>query len=103
MGIGLQDATVDSLIKEDGTSWDADILDEFFNERDQHLIYKIPLPRVVKPDQLQWIWDKKGVYMVKSSYHFLLNNTVVPNYGFGVEFWKRTWSLQIPAKVKHFV
>ena len=60
MEIGLQYVTVDSLIKEDGTSWDADILDEFFNERDKHLIYKIPLPRVLKPDQLQWIWDKKG-------------------------------------------
>ena len=39
---------------------------------------------------------------VKSSYQFILTNTVPLHYGYDVEFWKKTWNIQVPAKVKHF-
>ena len=48
MVTGLQHVIVDSLIGEDGTNWDLDILDELFNEREKNLICQIPLSRVSK-------------------------------------------------------
>ena len=52
MVTGLQHVIVDSLIGEDGTNWDVDILYELFNERDRNFICQIPISRVAKPDRL---------------------------------------------------
>ena len=43
------------------------------------------------------------MYTVKNSYQFRLNIIVPLYYGYDVEFWKKTWNLQVPTKVKHFV
>lgn len=36
---GLDNVTVDSIRTEDGQQWDKEILEDLFNQRDQHCIY----------------------------------------------------------------
>ena len=54
--------------------WEEDILEDLFNARDTSLIKQIPLSNVSRPDRWFWLWEKKGVYSVKSGYRFLVSN-----------------------------
>ena len=61
-----------SLLKaSDGLRWDKDILRALFNERDRDLIVKMPLGLKEEEDTWSWHMERKGQYMVKSSYMYL--------------------------------
>ncbi|XP_073137691.1 uncharacterized protein [Henckelia pumila] len=69
--IDLKLANVNSLREAGYGSWDLDLLDDLFIERDKHLISAIPLSRRECEDK--WIWgpDRNGSYSVKSGYKIL--------------------------------
>ncbi|XP_073126761.1 uncharacterized protein [Henckelia pumila] len=69
--IDLQLANVNSLREAGVGSWDLDLLDDLFIEKDKHLISVIPLSRGECEDK--WIWgpDRNGCYYVKSGYKIL--------------------------------
>ena len=71
VSVGLEHATVSSLISTETTKWDEDVLNDIFNARDKNLILQIPLSRFIKPDSWYWIWERRGCYTVKSGYRFL--------------------------------
>ena len=64
---------MDTLKREEETSWDVDILRDLFNDRDQSLIHKIPLSIRSYLDQWQWRYESKGNYIVKSGYRLVSN------------------------------
>ena len=70
----LENAFVGSLMSTSRNAWEEDILEDLFIERDRNLIKQIPLGSVSRPDKWYWLWDKKGVYSVKSGYRFLTSD-----------------------------
>lgn len=64
----LQNINVHSLIDTDTNTWDSDILDDLFNDRDRRLIRRIPIPRQPKADAWFWLPHPKGQFTVKSVY-----------------------------------
>ncbi|XP_074346542.1 uncharacterized protein LOC141685332 [Apium graveolens] len=55
----LAEVTVDSLMKVEDHTWDAEILDEMCNDRDKKLIYQIPIP--IKNQTLGFGYQVTGV------------------------------------------
>ena len=51
---------VHNLITEDHRAWDADVLNDLFNERDRALIEQIPIPSRSRPDSWYYPLDDKG-------------------------------------------
>ncbi|XP_074361975.1 uncharacterized protein LOC141702168 [Apium graveolens] len=64
----LEQATVLSLITEDGSEWDGEILKDLFNELERELIQQIPILIRCKDDNWYWILEDRGDFSVKSGY-----------------------------------
>ena len=62
---------VSSLMTNDGSRWDGDILNHIFSARDRDLIMKIPLSLREEDDSWSWHLERKGDFSVKSSYRYL--------------------------------
>lgn len=58
---------VSSLMLPDKSSWDVDLLNDMFEERDVHLILSTSF-RCNEEDSWYWIKEKLGTYSVKSAY-----------------------------------
>ncbi|KAK3210788.1 hypothetical protein Dsin_015494 [Dipteronia sinensis] len=103
------DATVDQLITpSDG--WDVGLVKRIFWEDDVNAILSIPLGRGRARDSLQWHFDQKGSYSVKSGYWVGVSLSSVSGPSNSSSFsdasiawWKSLWKLQIPSKIKVFV
>uniref|UniRef100_A0A803P1R5 RNase H type-1 domain-containing protein n=1 Tax=Cannabis sativa TaxID=3483 RepID=A0A803P1R5_CANSA len=54
-----------------GGSWDSEILDDLFEDRDKKLIMDIPLHISQGKDKLNWIYETSGFYSVKITYKLL--------------------------------
>nr|XP_017239551.1 PREDICTED: uncharacterized protein LOC108212332 [Daucus carota subsp. sativus] len=80
---------------EDHRAWDADVLNDLFNERDRALIEQIPIPSRSRPDSWYWPLDDKGMFTVKSCYRSIRGECTNTEGG----FWKQLWSLQLPGKI----
>ena len=74
-----------------------------------NFVLSIPLSSKRPKDTLIWQKSKNGVYITKSAYYLLADNTEAlkqpgqsnPTGNNGL--WKKLWSLDIPNKVKHFL
>lgn len=95
----LQDIHVQNLMLPNTNAWDTDLLKELCDDRDYHLIQRIPIPLTQKKDSWFWLHDPKGKFTVKSTYQKLQGpfDTSVSS------FWHRLWSLRIPNKVSCFL
>lgn len=67
----VQSAPVSSLIVPSTRTWDHDILNDIFDDRDKNLILKIPLSERRTADLWYWMREPKGAYTVRSSYKVL--------------------------------
>lgn len=87
---------------EDQNSWDVDLIEDIFSERDANMIFTISFQRM---DNDSWFWrkDKLGHYTVKSAYTVLRDGTISNNTSISSGFWNKLWNLNIPLKVKHFM
>ena len=59
----------------------------------RNLIRQVPLGSVSRPDKWYWLWDKKGVYSVKSGYRFLTSDLAVDSSRQLPTVWKSIWKL----------
>jgi hypothetical protein len=59
---------VRDLIDEETYSLNASLICNIFNERDAHEILHIPLTDLGRKDEIIWLYDKKGLFFVKSAY-----------------------------------
>ncbi|XP_060972141.1 uncharacterized protein LOC133038108 [Cannabis sativa] len=81
--------------------WDADVVNDLFEERDRQLVLSIQLSDRVERDSWYWNKENSGLYTIKSAYLFLQNSAElepVAHHGY-----KQMWQLDIPPKVKHFL
>ncbi|KAH9750457.1 reverse transcriptase domain-containing protein [Citrus sinensis] len=92
-------AQVSSLMVPSTRTWDSDILNDIFNERDKNLIWQIPLSNRSNADSWYWMHEAKGVYTVRSSYKMLAPCLDIPSSS----IWNQLWRLEVPSKVKHFM
>ena len=87
------------LVNARDNSWDENILNNLFNERDIRLIKQIPLASTDRRDTWMWLFDTKGEFTVKSCYRQLVGECSTPD----ATFWKKLWHLELPGKVRFFV
>ncbi|XP_010680492.2 uncharacterized protein LOC104895629 [Beta vulgaris subsp. vulgaris] len=59
---------VGDLIDYDRMEWRCDLIEQNFNERDQHCILSIPLSSRAGSDGFMWAYSKDGCYTVKTAY-----------------------------------
>lgn len=95
----LKDITVSRLMGMDKRSWEEVILKDMFNNQDVELIQRIPIPNQQRRDNWFWFMEDSGKFTVISVYKHLqgMHDTSYNN------FWKKLWSLKIPAKVINFL
>ncbi|KAK2642133.1 hypothetical protein Ddye_023896 [Dipteronia dyeriana] len=70
-------AIVRTLISPSG-GWDVQLVRSFFWSEEAELILSIPLGISQAKDTLQWHFDKKGNYLVRSGYKFAISVPFVP-------------------------
>lgn len=95
----LENITVNSLMTENNGTWDNDVLQDIFNDRDREWIKKTPIPRVTRADSWTWLFDAKGEFSVKTCYRQLRGERECPEK----RFWKALWGLKLPGKVTNFL
>jgi hypothetical protein len=104
-------ATVESLLKDDHSSWDADVVRAVFEEEVANQVLQVPVSRRGGEDSVSWPYTKFGVYTVCSAYN--LARTVkffVERSKHGGDssstsgsdglLWKKLWSIKAPGKMK---
>uniref|UniRef100_A0A803QI56 Reverse transcriptase n=1 Tax=Cannabis sativa TaxID=3483 RepID=A0A803QI56_CANSA len=101
----LGEAKVRNLMVMEGGSWDVDILNDLFIERDKKLILDIPLNISHGNDKLTWSYESSGIYSVKSGYNLLqkIHGRWDGNEDDLTKFWTKFWKQKIPPKVKNLV
>lgn len=95
----LQEVFVSNLMEEGGSTWDEAVLLDVLNERDVHLIRKIPIPGRQGPDSWFWFVDDSGMFSVKSCYRQIMGEQTWTS----AEFWRKLWSLDLPGKIISFM
>uniref|UniRef100_A0A803QEL1 Reverse transcriptase domain-containing protein n=1 Tax=Cannabis sativa TaxID=3483 RepID=A0A803QEL1_CANSA len=83
---------VSSLMQIDNLSWDVDVVNDLFNERDCAIILGIPLPQTNKEDYWSWKFENSGYYSVKSAYRYLNYND--EDSLLAGDFWKSYWKIK---------
>ncbi|KAM6583826.1 hypothetical protein CsatB_010828 [Cannabis sativa] len=96
-------ATVNSLMKPGELTWDDEILNDLFEERDRTLIKAIPLNITQTFDHLVWSKENSGTFSVKSAYALL--QKLKGNWfdDAGDVFWRKLWQLKLPSKMQNLV
>uniref|UniRef100_A0A803PF19 Reverse transcriptase domain-containing protein n=1 Tax=Cannabis sativa TaxID=3483 RepID=A0A803PF19_CANSA len=99
----LHPAKVCNLLKVNELTWDEEILQDLFDDRDQLLIKRIPLIPNQPLDFLYWCKEAAGNYTVKSAYQLIQSLKGVCNGNDASVFWKSLWSLKLPPKIKNLM
>ena len=82
----LKNIKVSSLMSAD-KSWDVDLLNDLFCDRDVDLITRIPIPLRDTRDSWYWLLVEKGEFTVRSSYRWL-HGECTDSY---TALWKKLW------------
>lgn len=99
----LQQNKVAGLMLMEHKSWDNDIIEDLFNDRDQQCIKNITLRSDIEEYKLFWKFEESGNYSVKSAYRFLQVQKGLWHTDYNDSLWKRMWRLKDPAKVLNLV
>lgn len=62
---------VASLLQRGSKSWDADIIRDIFNERDQHCITNTVVEHDLNSEILSWRLEESGQFSVRSAYKLI--------------------------------
>ncbi|KAM6559477.1 hypothetical protein CsatA_028716 [Cannabis sativa] len=99
----LLNNNVSSLFSVGTRSWDSDVIDDLFNNRDASLILGLPLSPNVDSDFWSWSGDHTGLFSVKTAYLLLQKNKPRHPRPDNSGFWRKLWQLKIPPKVKNLL
>ncbi|KAM6568954.1 hypothetical protein CsatB_016939 [Cannabis sativa] len=100
---GLVDKQVSNLLNVGERSWDMEILNDMFEERDISLIKNIQLSSSSFVDSWCWNMETSGFYSVKSAYKFLQSSSGNWLFTQDDRGWKQLWQISVPSKVHHFL
>uniref|UniRef100_A0A803Q469 Reverse transcriptase zinc-binding domain-containing protein n=1 Tax=Cannabis sativa TaxID=3483 RepID=A0A803Q469_CANSA len=99
----LMNQNVSSLFSVQSKSWDLDIVNDLFEERDKNLVLSIQLSENATADEWYWSKEANGFYTVKSTYRLLQQASGVDIAVNDQTLFKFLWQLDIPPKVHHFL
>ncbi|XP_060974078.1 uncharacterized protein LOC115695073 [Cannabis sativa] len=100
---GLLNHNVSSLFSGQSKSWDIDVLNDLFADRDKNLILSIQLSEHPITDKWHWSEDNSGFYTVKSAYWLLQQATRAAVAVNDQVLFKFLWQLDIPPEAQHFL
>ncbi|WOG87677.1 hypothetical protein DCAR_0206908 [Daucus carota subsp. sativus] len=98
----IQNQKVSSLMLPDVRRWDEDLVRDIFVPRDANIILATPLSEA-NSDIWYWRKENNGIFSIKTAYNLIQEAKPVLNHYNNPCFWKRTWNLHIPPKVKNFM
>lgn len=85
------------LFETSNFSWNASLLQEYFNEEEVAVIKYIPLASTRKPDSWVWIPHPRGIYTVKPGYKTGVQHSLeamgMTSQTDGHKYWRKLWSL----------
>lgn len=98
--VGLpHDAKVSELIDPDLKKWRRDLVFSIFSHFEGQQIMSIPISLRLPEDRLIWHWEKDGEYLVRSTYHQLVEersrNNAEPSNVRGQKIWKEIWTVDV--------
>uniref|UniRef100_A0A803QJD1 Reverse transcriptase domain-containing protein n=1 Tax=Cannabis sativa TaxID=3483 RepID=A0A803QJD1_CANSA len=99
----LEGQLVSSLLSVGSKQWDAEVIDDLFNDRDKNLIFSIQLSETGDLDSWYWSRSPSSFYTVKSAYKTLQHNNCNFITDQQKEGYKQLWQFDIPPKVQHFL
>lgn len=100
--------TIQDLITPERT-WDVPKLDSLFLTYEVEAIRKIPIDHHSPRDSRFWIYNKKGLYTVKTAYWKALSNSNhqddkgICSPSTTPQIWPKIWRLNLPPKVRIFL
>ncbi|XP_074346940.1 uncharacterized protein LOC141685753 [Apium graveolens] len=100
---GLEHETVASLVSINGQGWDADIIADLFNVRDQRCILNTQMGGDNEPDSLFWNEESTGDYTVRSAYRLIQRNKGMWSSRDNNKVWRTVWRTRAPPKVLNMV
>jgi hypothetical protein len=104
-------ATVDFLLDDSCSSWNADIVRSFFEEEVAKQILEIPISQGGGEDFVSWPFTKYGMYSVRTAYNlartekFFLDQSKMSRGTSSLseqdgKLWKKLWATRAPGKMK---
>ena len=104
----VREATVATLIDQDLHAWRGDFIMDMFEREDVKVICRIQLSRRHVEDCIIWMHQRKGIFIVKSTYKVaraVLSEGKVAESSRGCagkDVWPAIWKLRIPNKIQVF-
>ncbi|XP_074360837.1 uncharacterized protein LOC141701091 [Apium graveolens] len=98
----IEGKVVSTLLNEEHTQWDTDLIMDIFDDREANLILANPVHNRAA-DSWYRNKEKSGNYSVKSAYIVLQDSRNSGHSSNNLGFWRRMWNLKILAKIKHFL
>ncbi|KAM6589465.1 hypothetical protein CsatA_012070 [Cannabis sativa] len=99
----LRNQNVSSLFSVHSKSWDFDIINDLFDERDKNLVLSVQLSGSATDGKWCWHDEPNGFYTVKSAYRRLQQVAGVNVADQDQRMFKAIWKLEVPPKVQHFL
>ena len=99
---------VSDLIDPNKRCWDKELIWSKFHEEDAEAICRMPLSNRCVPDRVMWVYNRNGMYSLKSGYHVTkqilrTDEWVECSSGSGgLEVWMNLWKFNVPSKIKVF-
>ncbi|KAL6133180.1 hypothetical protein ACLB2K_065417 [Fragaria x ananassa] len=101
---------VKDLFDNDPPTWNLNAISHILIVQDQMAITAVPLHNTMVPDRLFWPLHNSGNYSVKSAYHLISANGMIPttnkasaSHQIELQLWKWIWSLHTLPKIKFFL
>ena len=83
--------------------WDVELLEELFNGEDVANIIIMLTGIDGEVDTRIWHHDRKGIYSVKTGYHFFVDKLLPCEKNIRALSWTKWWKFNLPPKVKFFL
>jgi hypothetical protein len=103
MMAGREEMRVAELVNESTGTWNIELIQQMFNQRDVVEITRLTLNLLTQEDAPIWRYSKNGNYTVRSAYYQLMEHIIDNNNLKEPGNWKKLWRLHVPNKVRIFI
>jgi hypothetical protein len=103
MMAGREEMRVAELVNESTGTWNIELIQQMFNQRDVVEITRLTLNLLTQEDAPIWRYSKNGNYTVRLAYYQLMEHIIDNNNLKEPGNWKKLWRLHVPNKVRIFI